>query len=372
MRPLALTLALLLSGSAPALAIPVRQVAGVPMPDFEQITFRVLPALAAAGEIAITHPTVLKHLGYDPSRLWQVGAAADTVLMLGDVAGAFGLERFSLEQIAQWGLTGRLRLERLTLARLKMLAANTVGEIVKALAYEQLPPESVPLLRDLANYYFNGAIPYERLGELIAQVPGFAGLPLGTTDLAGYALSGLPGIERVAIGKLAGWASQYIRDIPGLSDVPFSKFLSFTGNFTGIAGLVDVPLSKIEHNRTRTITGSDVEGFAVPCPRDCLHVELGDPLRGSQWVGSTQQVRGGHGVLAAVNGGKEPTGRHPFGRWGKIVLTGVDEKAGKADFGLYLRVCIKTTLFDFGCTPYFLGPIPWIPSQEKALTFVGP
>ncbi|AGY57249.1 hypothetical protein [Gloeobacter kilaueensis] len=354
-------------------AIPVRWSAGVPLPDFERITFANLPPIAEGGSIQIADPAIIAALGYDPSRLWQSGARADATILLGDMATAFGPEQLSLEQIAALGLTQSLQLSQLRLSDLKLLAINTVADIVQALAYENLPPEAVPLLRDLAVYFFKGGTPpYERLIDLIQYVPGFGELPLGTLDLARYALSGLPGIEQVAIDRLAGWAGQFIRDIPGLADIPFARFARFPRRFSGIAGLVDIPLAAIEQERIRTITGSDIEGFAVPCHRDCLHVELGNPLSGKQWIGKTQLVRGGHGPLAAVNTGKEPTGRLPFGPWGKIVLTAVNEKAGTADFGLYLRVCIKTAFIDLGCTPYFIGPIPWIPSQEKALTFVGP
>ncbi len=371
MRLIGLMLSLLLVIANPAGAIPVTTVNGVPLPDFTQMTFGNLPPILEGGSIEITDPALIAQLGYNPSRTWLGGALASQTMMLGDVSEAFGLEQFSLSTISQLGLTSTLNLDQLRLADLKMLATNTVQEIVTSLDYENLPVEAVPLLDDLVDAYFGGTTPAETIGALIQRVPAFGELPLGTANLALYALSGLPGIENAAIGVLQGWAGQFVADIPGLRDVPFARFVLFSSTITGIASLVDIPLSKIEQHRTRTVSGSDIEGFAVPCTRNCLHIELANPLRGKQWIGKTQQVRGGHGALASVNGGKEPTGRLPYGPWGKIVLTDVNEKAGKADFGLYFRACIKGFI-DLGCTPYFIGPVPWIPTQEKALTFVGP
>lgn len=358
--------------SAPATAVPVQIVGGVPMPDFTRITFDNLPALLEGGEILIANPALIDQLGYNPSRTWQAGARATSVMMLGDVAQAFGLERFSLDEIAALQAVRTLDLDQLLLSEFRVLTVNTVADIVESLAYGELSAEAVPLLSEIARQFFGGQVPQLNLAQLVAEFPEFAGLPLDVVNLANYGLTGLPGLEKAAIGTLAGWAGQFVEDIPGLGSVPFSVLPLFFPETAGMASLVDIPFQTVEQQRTRTVTGSDVEGFNVSCRKDCLHIELGDPLRGRQWIGITQSVRGGHGLLAAVNNGQEPTGRLPFGPWGKIALIAVDEQAGRANFGLYLRVCVKTLFFDFGCTPYFIGPIPWLPTQEKALTFVGP
>jgi hypothetical protein len=351
---------------SPVFAVPTKTVNGVSLPDFSKLTFRQLPALPAGGQLTITDPRILETLGYDPSRTWFAGDLADSVLMLGDVSQAFGLEQFSLQTIA--ALTGTVDLNQLLLSDLNILANNTVAEIVHSLDYGDLSPAQVPLLGGLAAPYLGDGNSDGTLGDLVNTVPEFGQLSLSAADLSRYGLGGLPGLESLAIGKLSGWASQKIQSIPGLRDVPFVNFALFPTTITGFTKLVDIPLKSVEQNRTRTITGSDIEGFAVPCTSSCLHIELAD---GKQWIGKTQMVRGGHGTLATVNGGKEPTGRLPYGNWGKVVLTDVDEKKGTAGFGLYFRFCLSTLFVDFGCTPYFLGPIPWLPTQEKAMTFIG-
>ncbi|MEL6321703.1 MAG: hypothetical protein AAFQ57_13805 [Cyanobacteria bacterium J06626_14] len=98
-------------------------------------------------------------------------------------------------------------------------------------------------------------------------------------------------------------------------------------------------------------------------------------LHGKRWIkGGTgegaQMVDGGFGALKVLNGGREPTGRHPFGNAFKVVLTDTDEPTGTATFGLYFRVC-KRGVIDLGCSPYFLGPLPFLPSQEKGMVLIG-
>jgi hypothetical protein len=81
-------------------------------------------------------------------------------------------------------------------------------------------------------------------------------------------------------------------------------------------------------------------------------------------------VTGGFGVLSAVNDGKEPTGRHPFGDSFKVSIWDVDEAKGTVSTALHFRIC-KRGLPDLGCTPYFLGPVPFLNYREKDPIFVG-
>jgi hypothetical protein len=69
-------------------------------------------------------------------------------------------------------------------------------------------------------------------------------------------------------------------------------------------GKVDVVFGAAEHSRNRSISGSTVEGFGVPCDTGCGHIELsGNSVLGRQWdSGKYQEVRGGLGTLGSVNG----------------------------------------------------------------------
>ena len=135
-------------------------------------------------------------------------------------------------------------------------------------------------------------------------------------------------------------------------------------------------------NDSYFVSGKANGGSTVPvrCPtgKSRAYLELSDlaaeqgAFYGKRWVsGNSQQVEGGEGALKAINAGKEPTGRMVYGNLFKVVLTGTNESTGTADFGLYFRICNKNAFVDLGCSPYFLGPIPWIPVPEKQLVVVG-
>ena len=78
-------------------------------------------------------------------------------------------------------------------------------------------------------------------------------------------------------------------------------------------------------------------------------------------------MKGGHGALGALNGGREPTGRHPFGSAFKVVVWEPDETADTVSTALFFRVCGKFV----GCSPYFIGPLPFFSYQRDDMIFVG-
>lgn len=81
-------------------------------------------------------------------------------------------------------------------------------------------------------------------------------------------------------------------------------------------------------------------------------------------------MRGGQGILASVNGGKEPTGRHPYGEAFKVVIWDVSELEAQVNQALFFRICIRG-LVDLGCTPYFIGPVPFMTYKEMMPMFLG-
>lgn len=117
--------------------------------------------------------------------------------------------------------------------------------------------------------------------------------------------------------------------------------------------IVDIVFGRAEAYATRSVSGGYNVGFSVPCTNgSCSHVELtGNPsFRGRQWVsGDVQTVSGGSGCLAGVNGGQEPTGRHPAGSAYKTVLRNLNERTGTVEVWSYNRTCNIC-----GCTPYYI------------------
>ena len=168
------------------------------------------------------------------------------------------------------------------------------------------------------------------------------------------------------------WGNSTLGGVPGLADVPFDQMPNPIGS-VGLLGQVDVAYGPAEQSRQNTISGSYQAGFNVACEIDCAHVELtaSPALHGKQWIsGKYQEVRGGEGILGQVNGGKEPTGRHPFGKVAKVVVWDVDESTGTVSTALFFRIC-KRGIPDLGCTPYFIGPVPFLSYSETTMMLVG-
>lgn len=336
-------------------------------PDWVQITLRTLPAVLESGSFEAP-ADLIRLLGYDPSRVWQAGQTADQYMQLGDFQESFQLQQFSLYEIA--ALVG-LDWPALRLADFALVAWQTLEDLVQAVPdLANRPVESVAPIADL----LRGEVdPQTAIAEVL-QDETLASLSLGDLDLEQYGLGDIPGLIEAPLESFRDWQQSVIDQVPGLADVPFANFPNPIVEQGVVVGQVDVVFGPAEGDRTNTISGSYVEGFNVPCDADCAHLEIGQPtlVEGTQWVsGKYQQVRGGRGALAAANGGVEPTGRHPFGNAFKVAVLETDEASGTAETGLYFRMCVRNLFVDLGCTPYFIGPIPWLLVQEEGMVFLG-
>jgi len=372
---------------------------GAPVPDWGNISFSALPVITESGSLSV--PSDLAgQLQYDPSRTWSAGDSLGSVLMLGDVQDAFGLQTLNLEQIAQ--STG-LNLSQIALSNFKLIGEQTLSRLVQAVP--GLGGLQVSQVKPIADLLQISKVSPNLLGQLnvndwgsvsigqIAQIPQIGEISLSSLPLDQYAITDIPNLSDTAIGLFKNWQSATINDLPGLGQLSFANFPGTPAKqgFFGFIALHDMTYGPKEHTTTPTkhsITGSDVVGFHYECAqsRGCANLELnspislgiaGDPtgLHGAQWIkGGTspggQMVKGGHGILGALNGGMEPTGRLPFGPVFKVVLTDTNESQGSGQFGLFFRVC-HHGLIDLGCTPYFIGPVPFLSTHEKGIVFVG-
>lgn len=228
------------------------------------------------------------------------------------------------------------------------------------------------------------------IGEVFKDIPALKDLPLGDFKglLSGDPLSSIQGLANTALGKIPGLDKVSLDKIPGLNKVPITKVLDLA-RYSPVA-ILDQVYGASEANATyKPISGSDVEGYSVPCKQaNCAYIELADykgslkgvlkpadllTYHGARWIvggpnksKGEQMVKGGSGVLGAAFGGKEPTGR-PLGKDFKLVLTKTNEGKGSATFSLYTRACSKFS----GCTPFIIGPIPLLTFNETDLVFLG-
>lgn len=335
------------------------------------ITFSTMNPTTESGSVSIPGMGTIS---------WEAGMTADQFLRLGNFYDSFNLQLFSMQDIAK---AAGIDLSTFTLADFP-LSDMTLQDLITAIPdLGQWKVYDIPVVQDLLGTVFDGSGPWDELTiqQAIEQY-GFAGvanLTLGELDLSQYGLvDAIPGLTEMALARLPNWQKIVIDQIPGLNQVPFASVPTAPSG-AGFVAKLDMPYGKKEARRLNTITGSNVEGFNVPCHKNsCSYIELSGSfwlgataLHGKQWIkGGTasdaQMVRGGSGALALINGGKEPTGRHPYGRGFKVVLKGTDESKGEAEFALYFRYCNN-----LGCSPYIIGPIPWFTNHEKDIIFVG-
>ncbi|MBC1193260.1 MULTISPECIES: hypothetical protein [Microcystis] len=193
-----------------------------------------------------------------------------------------------------------------------MLGEQTLQQLVAAIpslgqrAVSQIPP--VQQLLAAAGL----AAGDRSLGEILAENPLVGNWQLNGIDLSQFPISAIPGISQAAIGNFADWGSSFVADIPGLGNVPLRQM----PNPATLAGTAVVRIDGIwgaaESYRYQTVTGSYQDGFSVPCEENCAYLELDDLENAGRWIsGKYQQMNGGEGCLRFLNGGKEPTGRHP-------------------------------------------------------------
>lgn len=376
--------------------IPTTTYNGAPVPDWGQITFSSLPNITDAGSLSLPS-SITSQLGYDPSRTWSENTPLDQVLMLGDTQDAFGLQTFNLNTMAQYA---GLNLDNISLSNFPLVAQQTLRSLVAAIPQlGQRTLEEVPIIKDLVHnnltrLALSNLNPDDFGSHFISELAAdhvLGKLPLNSLNLQQYSLTSIPGLVQAPLKSLQGWQQTFVGQVPGLSQVPFSAFPNGpTAGYFGFIAIDDVTYGPKEHRvkpTQRSITGSDRVGFHYQCVQEqgCAYLELnspgslgvaGDPgLHGAQWIKGgrgpgAQMVKGGHGILGVVNGGQEPTGRLPFGPTFKVVLTNTTESTGTGTFGLYFRIC-HHGFIDLGCTPYFIGPVPWFSAHEKGIIFVG-
>ena len=346
------------------------------IPDWSEITLHTLPPILEDGEF-VAPSDLNQALGYDLSRQWKAGQTADNYLKLGDFQTSLYPQFFNLYTIAQ--LT-QLDLKEVALSNFKTATQQTLDQLVTAIpGLDSYRLNQVPAIAALFSQKFPGTPGFNpssdsTIAEILSANPQFGQLSLGQLGqkLDQFSIADIPNLQNVPLQKLANWENSLISEVPGLGNIPLAQMPNPV-QATGMIGVVDVVYGTAESDRRNTISGSDREGFQVACRENCAYVELAGapPLYGKQWIsGKYQKVKGGSGVLGAVNGGKEPTGRHPFGDAFKVSVWDVDESTGTVSTALHFRIC-KHGLPDLGCTPYFLGPVPFLSYHEKEPIFTG-
>jgi hypothetical protein len=228
-----------------------------------------------------------------------------------------------------------------------------------------------------------------KISDVLAANPSMANMPvtmangfrttLGTlknqgnkvlgnvVDLRQTKIAQFPQIQNVKLGQYNGLSKLPANTVPGLSQIKLPNMPGFAIS----GGMAFMKLDAIRTNEKNiqhmVMSGSNRQPNAK-CDRNCDYAEfnpwIGLPyLKGAKIIsGDSLSVRGGEGILAAVNGGMEPTGVEAnIGSGGvKFVIRNLNPKQGSATVNINLRACGWLV----GCTPYFIG-IPLFNISEK-------
>ena len=353
-----------LANAVPTTEFSVLPDQAVVLPDLNQFSFSDLPAFGESGGF--------REGPYQ--RTWRIGQTIDQVLTFSDIQDLVpgNLTLDDISAVLGQDLGGR------SIQDFPLLGNQSIHDLMSAIPtlggfdLDALPPIAALVDAELGDRVRQG----HTLFNAVQRWPELGESLLGEIDLSAFSIHDIPGIAQTALGTLSGFEQATLNQVPGLRDLPLSSFpnpVAVVGNMTM---QIDMIWGPREGDRPRTISGSDSQGFAVPCNidrTDCASIELQalgsgtDPLDGIHWVsGKYQAVEGGSGTLRFVNGGREPTGRHPFGPAFKQVIWEPEERDDTVTSALFFRACGWG-----GCTPYIIGPFPFITYNINDPIFVG-
>lgn len=333
------------------------------MPDWSAISLSSMPPIQSSGSVTIDGEQMK----------WQRGQTPDQFLRIGDLAPALGAENLTLSAVAE---STRIDIEQIALSAFTLAAKQQLGHLVAVVPElaNRLVSE-VPPIRDLVKTAIgnqNGTI-----AQVLTNNPTIATQKLGSINLSQYPISSIPNLDAVSFKDFQGWQPVKVNGVPGLGELPLNAFPQPLDGMGNVVARIDMIYGPSEVKRDRAISGSYQQGFSVACGSRCPYIELDDlensgrntrgSFEGKQWIsGKYQTVNGGEGCLAGVNGGKEPTGRHPFGSLFKVVVMEPNEQTDRVNTALYFRFSTFC-----GSSPYILGPIPFFSYTANSPIFVG-
>lgn len=359
----------------------------VVLPNWDEISLSDFPPTLQGGSIGNEYN---KYVGYDLSRTWFPGDNLASFMKLGDFEQSFAFQDLEIEEILD--LSG-FQADEVLLSSFALVGDQTLAELVTAipsLGSKQVSTvEPVSDLLEEKGYSLDGWT----FDALVSFSSPVSELKLNEINLDGYSIDEIPGLEDAELGDFERWENAYIEEAGTLSQVPLSKVPNPLSNVSLPVMRVDAVYGEAEGNRNNTVSGSYNDGFSVSCGSGCSYVELDDFensgsgtrffTEGKQWISGNDPsngnicpnnpwgVNGGHGVLGNVNCGKEPTGRHPFGKVFKMAVWGTDETTDQLETAIFFRFCFKTPFVDLGCTPFFIGPVPFFPYRVNDWIILG-
>lgn len=338
------------------------------LPNFNEISFDDFDTFNEDGAISTKFNELV---GRDISREFQAGDNVKDVLQIGDLEASLAPQEFTLNDI-----NNRLQepndFSKLSLSEFPLIEGQTLKNLVEAVP--ELGQEQAEDIEPINALLEQEEISSDEELDTLVEDQTIADLELGSIDLENFSVDSIPNLTDTELENFENYEQSTISEVPGLPEVPLGNFpngIPLSGTFIA---RIDLIWGGAESDRNRTISGSYVEGFQVPCDSNCEYLELDDienigstiqlPYEGKQWIaGREHWVLGGTGCFSGL---REPTGIHPFGSPFKVVLWRTDETTDTALIVIFFN--IKTSC---GETPYVIGPIPFGLVRVDDYVFVG-
>lgn len=299
------------------------------------------------------------------TRTWTAGQSISEFMELGDFeTPQLAIENLNLSTIAS---AQGINLSGLTLDDFQLTQWQTLPSLTEAIP--GLGNRNVTSVKPVSDFLRRFGITGGTIGNA-SRYSRLRDVQLGRViNFKNYSLTSISDIQNTSINRFENWQDSKINGVPGLSTLTWDNLPGLRTLDLSFVAKVDLPLGDIEANRTRSISGSYQDGFNVPClQNNCAHTEMEGigKTTGTQWIsGKFQKVNGGFGILKALNDGQEPTGRNPFGSSFKQVVWNIDEASGSVKTAMFFRICKTIPFIGRTCSPYFIGPVPFIEYQEK-------
>ena len=338
-------------------------------PDFTQISLSDFGTIEEDGAIGTEYNQLAR---YDVSRQFSAGDRPEQFLKLGDLEASLAPQKLTLDDIVRTSKAS-IDLTTVPLSEFSLVERQTIEDLVEAVPDlgSENASDVAPIASVLEQAGFGDATNSDL--ENIINDEEIAALELGDIDLSQFSVDSIPHLEQAPLENFADYQASFVAEVPGLAQVPLSEFPNAVEPNRTFIARIDLVWGKAESARQRTISGSYVDGFSVPCQSHCEHLELDDlensgvsiqsPFEGKQWIaGRENLVNGGTGCFA---GGREPTGIHPFGDIFKSVLWRADEATDTAEVVIFFN--LQTSC---GESPYFIGPIPFPSGQVKINDYI--
>ena len=319
------------------------------IPDWRLVAFSDFPRFVADGRWGDAE--------------WQAGDSIADVLTLGDVQQDLQLHLLTIQAISQKLGVPSNEMSAVSLDKFELLKRQTLRSLIQAvpsLLDESL--EDVPPIKDLV-LGVNPSLVTNRMTveNILRQLPEYGDISLGYLDLSQYTLDDLPGIEIVPFQAFASWQEVAIQEVPLLEYVSWWSFPKQV-NLDGAIAITSV----VTESGDSAVHADTVDNSSLQVQLDSFEDDL-VPLTWS--IGTTQAGGFGPGDRAQINEGQEPLGVTAFGGVFKIV----PHQATPTGFqsALYFRSC-RSQGESVTCSPYGIGPIPFLPYEVGSNIFLGP